>query len=149
MKWFSRIPAWIWSAMLLAALLHPYAYMLVAELWYLVMFRSTAQRAAEYYCASERRYSSITLLALVVGSLYFLSEHIYGSWCLPLSAYVYTMGKTILLFALLLILVWQIVILLNSYTYTLDNKEFKDSKAKYLLLFIIAPVGALVLGRKE
>lgn len=134
--------------MLLVALLHPYAYMLVAELWYLAMFRSVAAtRAAEYYNASKRRYLTISLLVVIFGSLYFLSECVAGR--LPVSAQAFAMGKTLLLFVLLLILVWQIVILFNTYTYTLNDKEFKDAKAKYLLLFIISPLGALFLGRKR
>lgn len=143
---FTKPNRWIWSAALFVALLHPLAYIIVVELWYYTVFAATRTSAPEHYTTSRRRYCTTSISVVALSLIYAISERLYAVEQMPLSPQAYAVSRTILLFILILMAVWQIVILLNAYSYSIDGNNFKNSRARYLLLIILAPIGALLLS---
>lgn len=143
------MPWWVWSAILTIAVFVPGLYLIVAELWYMTVFLQTKERAPEHYSASKTRYFTAAASVLILYASDHVAELMYSQGILELPANVYSIGRTILLFVFLLMAVWQLVILLNAYTYAIEGENFKNSRAKYLLVFIFAPIGAWYIDRSE
>lgn len=127
-----------------ASLFIPYAYIVVVELWYYSLFVGTRTSAEEHYTASHRRYLAVSVAVGVLSLVYIVLQRLYAAGCIP-SPQVYAISRTVLLFVCILVAVWQIVILLNAYSYAVDGDNFKNSRARYLLLLILAPIGTFYL----
>lgn len=144
----SKVRGWDWCVAMVVALFFPYAYVVVAELWYYSVFVGTRRTAREHYEASRGRYVGVSVAVVVLSLVYVVAQRLYGTGVLSaVSPQVYAVSRSVLLFVCILMAVWQIVILLNAYSYAVDGDNFKNSRARYLLLFVLAPIGAVVIGR--
>ena len=141
-QWLLAVPRWAWCFLLLSALFLPEVYIIVCQLWYLSVFLKTKESAAEHYTDTCHRYFTVTTCLIVCSGLYDIAAPLYTAGWLPISTHFLSIAKTIILFVLLLLQVWQLVILLNAYSYARDGINFKNSRARYLLYFILAPIGA-------
>lgn len=138
----TNVPRWIWFGLMIAGIaISPYIYLIETEAWYFTVFESTRNKAGEHYAATKTRYYGLTAGIVCIVIFHILWKTLYNETNTIFTPHLFSIVNTVVLFMALLLTVWQIVILLNAYSYTQEGDNFKNSRAKYLLYLVFAPIG--------
>lgn len=145
MKYLSRIPAWLWSAVMVAAYFVPYASAVTVLLWYLSVFESIKFKAAEYYNTGRKRFYLLTTVNFLCSLVFTTNRLLFESNVSPLSDAAVAQLEMAVIFVVMFFWVWQIMLLANALSFALAGERFVNTRVKLLLAIVLAPIGVFYI----
>lgn len=116
-----------------------FLYILIAQFWYYSVFDATRVAAAEHFKSSNSR---LIFLAVAIVALKFISFVLSDIVMLFTdSAMVISLAYSALFLLEVFLYVWEFVILSNAFSWALVGENFKNSRIKWMVALLFAPIG--------